>query len=208
MDKPMIIVFDSANNTGKSHISKLICNRLRKLDYTVAKLFQPFYPENRKVLLSRELNYKQEYDLFLKDRTKLHNEYVKNTDSDIVLMDRSFVSSLVYQAIKFNDQDMLNYIIRTTSNLYSELNYKIFLGVLLETDVDIISKRNRLSSKSDYRDTDDIQKIKDELAQYTRAWSIAYNTGIFKSYITCQNNNKLDADSITNNIIDIVTDNI
>ncbi len=92
----------------------------------------------------------------------LVKEVWKN-ECDVVLMDRSFVSSLCYQGLKFNDFQNISKITSDSLNLYNKLGLTMDIGINLYCDPEVMSNRHTNDGEYDYRDTNNIDKIKEEL---------------------------------------------
>lgn len=201
MDKPIIILLEGANSTGKGTVLQKLKKRLLENGLTYKEIFQPYFPENRKILLSGELSYRDEYDVFVKDRIAVHaiiKDIINNNDVDVLLLDRNIISSYVYQAIIHDDYEMSIRITKDASMLYKNLN--IDIGVHLEAEPRIIAERNKQSNKYDYRDSSDIEKIQKELWAYCIGWSTFLSLGNVGTYLPFQNNTLGNMTNIINEI--------
>ena len=219
LSNPILIAVDSANNTGKTKLIKQLEYNILKYGLTCKIVKQPFYDESRKKLLKdKSLTNRQQCELFLKDRIKLHTLEIFRSDVDVIIMDRSFVSSMVYQAILYQDIELIRHIKENTKEIYKLLDYNITIGVNLITEDEIIQERqldkleslkssiNRDTIEYDCRDTIDLAKIKSEKEGYSVAWEIATNMEIVDILLEYENDTPSDREFIVENLMDEIVE--
>ena len=207
---PILVVFDSANLSGKTTIVEELKERMLENGFTVSCYKQPYYSANRKKLLSGELGYLRETDLFYNDRLNLLVKEIWKSKDDVILLDRSWISSLLYQGIKQDDLDNLCKIAEDSLDLYKQLNLKMDIGVNLYADPKVMSDRFTVGKdvEFDYRDNNDVEKIKQELEQYEIAWQIGIDIGLVDLLYTTRNNDMKDMNNIVDTLDLLITNKI
>jgi len=107
----MLIVFEGIDGTGKSTQVKQLATALREEGYTVITSFEPtngtYGSQLRASAHTGRLSAEEELGLFLKDRREhvqtLINPCLEN--SEIVILDRYYYSTMAYQGIRGLDPD-------------------------------------------------------------------------------------------------------
>lgn len=201
MNDYILVIIDGCNNSGKGTVISELEKRLLANGMTYKKYHQPYFSENRKVLLSGKLDYIEEYEIFKYDRTKLYEKIEKEcSNTDIVIMDRSIVSSLCYQALLQNNYKMFWNIIRDSSELYNDKKVAIGVNLYASPNVVAIRKDNSDDSEYDYRDTDNIDKIEIEINAFKTAWNTFLSLGIVNHYFEFRNDSIYDIKEIVNKL--------
>ncbi|MDR2461823.1 MAG: dTMP kinase [Mycoplasmataceae bacterium] len=111
--KGLFITFEGVDGSGKSSITKLVYDELKKNNFNVVVTREPGGTNNaiaediRNILLNKDtykIDYRAEALLFAASRAQHVNDFIKpNLDNgNIVLCDRYIDSSLVYQGIGRN----------------------------------------------------------------------------------------------------------
>ena len=104
MSKKPIIVFEGIECSGKSTLSKITCNHLRKLKKNFINFREPGGSKNsekiRKLILNKKSNFNKNSDLFLYLASRSENmEKIikKNYKKKIIIIDRFIDSTIAYQ---------------------------------------------------------------------------------------------------------------
>lgn len=198
--KGKLIVIEGANNSGKTSVAMEIYSQLVKDGVDVDLYRQPYFPDVREKLLQGGLSPAQEYQLFLEDRTKLLN-HINMLDSEIIILDRSWISSLCYQSLQTGDNLLKSIIKNTTLDLYNSLDLKIDLLAYVHAEPKVIAERYSDDGEYDYRDSNNTNQIERELINYLVACDIAIDLGLVNKFERYINNNFDDFDENVNSII-------
>lgn len=169
----MVIVFEGIDGTGKSTISRKIFEEFNLLFPNTFLLFsEPSKTELgiklKKILTSGnfELNIFEQTLLFTADRSYLIRNFVipYSLGNKVVLMDRSFVSTYVYQIMNLQDESYISLLIDLTEksieNFYVDVLF--YFDCPAEVSLSRISKKDGIEKKG----IDFIEKIRNNYIKF------------------------------------------
>lgn len=108
-DQALYIIFEGIDGAGKSSRIQTLTQALEMRDFRVKCLFEPTNGPFGKEIRSRarhgpEMTVEEELELFIKDRrAHIQGDLSQSlADYDVVIQDRSYLSSAAYQSAKIN----------------------------------------------------------------------------------------------------------
>ncbi|MCX8028528.1 MAG: dTMP kinase [Brevinematales bacterium] len=154
----MVIAFEGIDGSGKSTISKKLASDLKELFQNKVLWFSEPSPTElgkrlKSILVSKEINLDvfEQSLLFTSDRAFLIRNYIipSSIQGNIIIMDRSFVSTYAYQIMNTDDEKLKRILIDLTE--YSIRNFYIdtliYLNCPPEISLSRIEEKDGIESK-------------------------------------------------------------
>lgn len=168
MKKGLFITFEGLDGSGKTTQIKLLCSYLKSKGFDVVLTIEPggtgIGGKIRKILLAKgnlDISHKTETFLFLASRAELTSKVIKPAlrEGKIVICDRFFDSTLVYQGIArgLGEKQILDMSLWATSGLVPDITF--LLSIKAGKGEERISDANRKKDRIELEEDDFKEKI-------------------------------------------------
>ncbi len=168
MKKGLFITFEGLDGSGKTTQIKLLSSYLKSKGFDVVLTIEPggtgIGGKIRKILLAKgnlDISHKTETFLFLASRAELTSKVIKPAlrEGKIVICDRFFDSTLVYQGIArgLGEKQILDMSLWATSGLVPDITF--LLSIKAGKGEERISDANRKKDRIELEEDDFKEKI-------------------------------------------------
>ncbi len=172
LNQKKFIIFEGIDGSGKSTLAKKLYNYLKK-DATVKIIREPgstnIGEKIRKILVKNDLLPQTQFFLFLAARSEIYN-VLQDCKENIIIMDRSFLSTLAYQSI------LLNISIEKLYKLHYFITIPFRNPLVFILSANPVLLKNRLDENNIFHKKLSIKILKQIDMQYKKL------KGIFQSY--------------------------
>lgn len=161
---PLLIVFEGIDGSGKTTLSKMLCEHMTKKKMPVVWLREPSDSKwGKKIMeLSRHktsIPLEEELKYFIEDRKINVSRYIKPalSGNKTVILDRYYYSTACYQGARGMDMDK---IIQINRKFAPDPDITFIIDVAVETGLDRI-KKNRSSRMKLFEQKTFLEKVRD-----------------------------------------------
>ncbi|MCX8158623.1 MAG: dTMP kinase [Candidatus Diapherotrites archaeon] len=169
----MIFAFEGVDGSGKTTLSRLLYEKiLGETDYDVLWLSEPTpFPIGgtvRQLVNTQELNTFEQTLLFTADREYMIRNYILPNKDKIIILDRSFVSSYVYQIMNLDDtQTQLKNILITLTE-YSIRNFYVDILFYLDCEPKVAWERVKNKEPENVKSIDYYTQMRKNYLEFLR----------------------------------------
>lgn len=172
----MLYMFEAPDGAGKTTTMNKLYDILKELNIDVYRTEQPsktlFNGKIRDVLLNEDTSKQTQLHLFMADRYKFYEKYedIINSNSKVLLCDRSLMSSMAYQSgiSKHIDKSMIDIM-----HMHKELLELNKPDRLFYLDLSIDEIQERMSDKDKNKlDSNNKNEIMNQKLKYSEAYKL------------------------------------